>query len=222
MKQTNSGNFADYQVTSEEIINSTLVIKNLQQHSLKETLAKYSDTSLAEQTNLIERAAEAVGLMPNIQVEKTVTINRPASELYNYWRNLTNLPNFMKHLKSVTNQDQTGQVSHWVANAPLNFNVEWDAQIVKDEPDHLIAWSALENADIDNCGFVRFQPATANRGTEVKVVLEYQPPGGALTNAIAQLFGESPQEQVGDELNRFKQLMETGEIATTKGQPKGS
>jgi uncharacterized membrane protein len=222
MEQTKSGNFAEHQVTREEIINSSLVIKNLQQHSLKEILAKYSDTTVTEQTNLIERAAEAIGLMPNIQVEKTVTINRPANELYNYWRNLTNLPNFMKHLKSVTNKDQTGQVSHWVANAPLDLNVEWDAQIVKDEPDHLIAWSALENADIDNCGFVRFQPATANRGTEVKVVLEYQPPGGALTNAIAKLFGESPQEQIGDELNRFKQLMETGEIATTKGQPKGS
>jgi uncharacterized membrane protein len=222
MEQTHSKNFAERQVTSEKIINSFLVIKNLQKHSLKEILAKYSNTTLPEQTNLIERTAEAIGLMPNIQVEKTVTIDRPASELYSYWRNLTNLPNFMKHLKSVTNQDQTGQKSHWVANAPLDLNVEWDAQIVKDEPDHLIAWSALENADIDNCGFVRFQPATGNRGTEVKVVLEYQPLGGALTNIIAKLFGESPQEQIGDELNRFKQLMETGEIATTKGQPKGS
>ncbi len=222
MEQINSENIAEHQFTSEEIINSPLVIKKLQQHSLKEVLAQYSNVTLAEQTNLIERAAEAIGLMSNIQVEKTVTINRPASELYNYWRNFTNLPNFMKHLKSVTNLDQTGQRSHWVANAPLNLNVEWDAQIVKDEPEHLIAWSALENADIDNSGFVRFQPATANRGTEVKVVLEYQPPGGVLTNIIAKLFGESPQEQIGDELNRFKQLMETGEIATTKGQPKGS
>ena len=74
------------------------------------------------------------------------------------------------------------------------MNVEWDAEIVKDEPEHLIAWDALDNADIDNCGFVRFQTATDNRGTQVKVVLEYKPPGGALTDAIAKLFGESPEE----------------------------
>ncbi|MEN9870164.1 MAG: hypothetical protein RLZZ171_1152 [Cyanobacteriota bacterium] len=212
----------DNLLTSQAIINSPLVIKNLQQHSLKEVLADYSNRKQLAQPSLIDRAAEAIGLTPNIQVEKTVTIERPASELYSYWRNLTNLPNFMGHLKSVTNKNEAGTVSHWVANAPLDLSVEWDAEIIQDEPDHLIAWNALDNADIANCGFVRFQPATGNRGTQVKVVLEYQPPGGALTNAIAKLFGESPQQQIGDELNRFKQLMETGEIATTKGQPKGS
>lgn len=212
----------DNLLTSQAIINSPLVIKNLQQHSLKEVLADYSNRKQLTETSLIDRASEAIGLTPNIQVEKTVTIERPASELYSYWRNLTNLPNFMGHLKSVTNKNEAGTVSHWVANAPLDLSVEWDAEIIKDEPDHLIAWNALDNADIANCGFVRFQPATGDRGTQVKVVLEYQPPGGALTNAIAKLFGESPQQQIGDELNRFKQLMETGEIATTKGQPKGS
>ena len=208
--------------TTKEIIDSPLVIRNLQQHSLKDVLADYSDRAKLKENNLIEQAADAVGLTPNIQVEKTVTIDCPASELYSYWRELTNLPNFMGHLKSVTNKNEAGTVTHWVANAPLDINIEWDAEIIKDEPDHLIAWNALDNADIDNCGFVRFQPATGGRGTQVKVVLEYQPPGGALTNAIAKLFGESPQEQIGDELNRFKQLMETGEIATTEGQPQGS
>jgi uncharacterized membrane protein len=212
----------DNSLTSEAIINSPLVINNLQQHSLKEVLADYSNRNQLAQKNLIKRTTEAIGLTPNIQVEKTVTIDRPIAELYNYWRDFTKLPNFMKHLQSVTNKNEAGTVSRWVANAPLNMNIAWDAEIVKDEPEHLIAWSALDNADIDNCGFVRFQPATDNRGTQVKVVLEYQPPGGALTNAIAKLFGESPQEQIGDELNRFKQLMETGEITTTKGQPKGS
>lgn len=208
--------------TTKEIINSPLVIRNLQRRSLQEILADYCHKPKIKETNLVDRAAEAVGLTPNIQVEKTVTINRSASELYSYWRELTNLPNFMGHLKSVTNKNEAGTVSHWVANAPLNLDIEWDAEIIADEPDRLIAWNALENADIDNCGFVRFQPATGDRGTQVKVVLEYQPPGGALTNVIAKLFGESPQQQIGDELNRFKQLMETGEITTTAGQPKGS
>ena len=220
MEQVNSGS-SNAAIAVKEVIESPLVIANLQKRSVKEVLAKYADKQLPEE-NLVDRAAQAVGLAPKIQVEKSVIIDRPASELYSYWRNLTNLPNFMGHLKSVTNKNEDGTVSHWVANAPLDLSVEWDAEIIIDEPDHLIAWRSLANADIDNCGFVRFQPATDNRGTQVKVVLEYQPPGGALTNAIAKLFGESPQEQIGDELNRFKQLMETGEIATTAGQPQGS
>ena len=209
-------------MTAREIIDSSLIINSLGKHSLKDILSSYSDRSLDTETNIVEQAAAAVGLAPNIQVEKSVIIDRPVSELYSYWRDLTNLPNFMKHLKSVTKKDETGKVTHWVANAPLDMSVQWDAEIVAEEPEHLIAWNALDNADIDNCGLVRFQPATGNRGTQVKVVLEYQPPGGALTNAIAKLFGESPQQQIGDELNRFKQLMETGEITTTEGQPKGS
>ena len=221
MKRVDRSDSQSHQ-TSEQIINSPLVIANLEKHSLKEVLADYSGRQQLSETNIIDRATEAIGLTPNIQVERTVTIDRPVSELYNYWRDFTNLPNFMAHLKSVTNKDEAGKVSHWVANAPLDLKVEWDAEIIEDEPEHLIAWNALDNADIDNCGFVRFQPATGDRGTRVKVVLEYQPPGGALTDAIAKLFGESPSEQIGDELNRFKQLMETGEIATTEGQPQGS
>lgn len=220
MEQANSGG-SENAIAARQAIQSPLVISNLKQHSLKEVLAQYSD-KMSSSTNSIERVAEAVGLTQNVRVEKSVIIERPTSELYSYWRDLTNLPSFMGHLKSVTNKNETGTVSHWIANAPLDLNVEWDAEIIIDEPDSLIAWNSLPNADINNCGFVRFTPATDNRGTQVKVVLEYQPPGGALTNALAKLFGESPQQQIGDELNRFKQLMETGEIATTAGQPKGS
>ncbi|HEY9734752.1 MAG TPA: SRPBCC family protein, partial [Trichocoleus sp.] len=127
---------------------------------------------------------------------------------------------FMRHLESVTVME--GNRSHWVSKAPLGNQVEWDAEVVTDEPDHLIAWRSLDNADIENSGFVRFQPATGNRGTEVKVVMEYSPPGGALTAAIAKLFGEEPEQQIGDELARFKMLMEAGEIATNEGQPRGA
>ncbi|HZG38112.1 MAG TPA: hypothetical protein VEZ50_05470, partial [Nodosilinea sp.] len=92
----------------------------------------------------------------------------------------------------------------------------------KDQPNHLIAWTSAEDAEIDHSGFVRFQPATGNRGTEVKVVMEYDLPGGRMAAAIAKLFGEEPEQQIGDDLSRFKQLMEAGEIATTDGQPKGA
>ena len=163
---------------------------------------------------------EALGMDKTIKVEKTVTINKPAAELYRYWHDFGNLSSFMKHVKSVTVVDQ--KRSHWVATAPLGATVEWDADIIEDRENEFISWASVEGADIDNSGFIRFKPAPKDRGTEVKVVMEYAPPGGAATAAIAKLFGEEPEQQIGDDLRRFKMLMEAGEIATTEGQPKGS
>ncbi|MBF2015772.1 MAG: cyclase [Rivularia sp. T60_A2020_040] len=155
-----------------------------------------------------------------IQVEKTVTINKPQDELYNFWHNFENLPQFMHHLKLVKVYDQKS--SHWVAKAPLGTSVEWDANIIEDQKNEFISWSSVKDADIENSGFIRFSKAPGNRGTEVKVVIVYQPPGGTIGAVLAKLFGEEPKQQIGDDLNRFKMLMETGEIATTEGQPKGS
>ena len=154
-----------------------------------------------------------------IKVEKTVTINKPQDELYNFWHNFENLPQFMSHLKLVKVVEE--KRSHWVAKAPLGTTVEWDADIIEDKKNEFISWSSVKNANIENSGFVRFKKAPGNRGTEVEVVIVYQPPGGKIGAAIAKLFGEAPKQQIGDDLNRFKMLMETGEIATTEGQPKG-
>jgi uncharacterized membrane protein len=154
-----------------------------------------------------------------IKVEKTVTIDKPASELYHFWHNFENLPNFMKHLKSVKVYDN--KRSHWIASGPLGGSVEWDADIIEDRENEFISWASVEGADVDNSGFVRFKKAPGDRGTEVKVVIEYNPPGGALTATFAKLFGEEPEQQIGDELRRFKMLMEAGEIATNEGQPRG-
>lgn len=201
-----------------------LVLSGLKQRSLRGVLMAIAGGGLVYQgakgNSTIKQVQDAAGLDHAIRVEKTVTINRPAAELYSFWRNFENLPRFMSHLKSVTVKDD--RHSHWVANAPLDQTVEWDAVIMNDEPNHLIAWASEDEADIENSGFVRFQPTSGDRGTEVKVVMEYQPPGGKLAAAIAKLFGEEPEQQVGDELNRFKQLMEAGEIATIEGQSKGA
>ncbi|MGF1478703.1 MAG: SRPBCC family protein [Cyanophyceae cyanobacterium] len=203
---------------------SALVLMELRQGSLRGALMSIAGGGLIYQgvtkKSTVKQAQEALGIPQEIKVEKTVTINRSPEELYSFWHNFENLPTFMKHLKSVTVLDE--RRSHWVANAPLDVNVEWDAQILQDEPNRLISWASLNDADIDNSGFVRFRPTTGNRGTEVKVVIEYNPPGGVLGGAIAKLFGESAEQQIGDELNRFKQLMEAREIATTEGQPHGS
>jgi len=222
--QPESGSKGDTERWASIIGGSAMVLMGLQQRSLRGALMAIAGGSLAfhgakSEKSLPETIADATGLNKAIRVEKTVTINRSAADLYTFWRNLENLPTFMKHLKSVTAYDN-GR-SHWVATAPLGASVEWDAEIVSDQHDRLIAWASVEGADVDNSGFVRFQPAPQGRGTEVKVVMEYNPPGGALTGALAKLFGEEPEQQIGSELSRFKQLMEAGEIATTEGQSSG-
>lgn len=157
--------------------------------------------------------------MTPFKVTKTLTINKPAAELYQYWHDFENLPRFMKHLQSVKVLDRVK--SHWTTRGPLGGNVEWDAIIVEDWENQSISWTSVEGADVANSGFIRFEPLSHDRGTEVKVEIEYNPPAGAIGDALLHLFGESPQQQLGDDLNRFKMLMETGEIATTEGQARG-
>jgi len=200
-----------------------MVLMGLRQGSLRGALTALAGGGLiyqgATKQSTIQQAQEAIGINQPIKVEKTVTINKPADELYRYWHNFENLPTFMKHLKSVRVDNE--KRSHWIANAPLGNSVEWDADILEDRENEFISWASVEGADVDNSGFVRFKKAPGDRGTEVKVVLEYNPPGGALGATVAKLFGEEPEQQIGDELRRFKMLMETGEIATTEGQPSG-
>jgi uncharacterized membrane protein len=154
-----------------------------------------------------------------IRVVKSVTINRTPEELYRFWRDFNNLPRFMKHLESV--QTRGDGISHWVVKGPAGTSVEWDAEIFEDRPNELIAWRSLEGADVDNVGTVRFDRAPAGRGTVVRVNLQYRPPAGVIGKGVARLFGEDPEWQIKDDLRRFKQVMETGEVITTEGQPSG-
>ena len=154
-----------------------------------------------------------------VRVTKAIMINRPSEELYRFWRNLQNLPRFMTQVESV---QVTGEKrSHWMAQGPGGKRVEWDAEIVEDRPNQLIAWRSLEDADVPNRGSVRFEPAPGGRGTVVKVELQYNPPGGVIAATVAKLFGQAPEQQVQEDLRRFKRLIEIGEIITTEGQPAG-
>lgn len=148
-----------------------------------------------------------------------VTINKPAAELYRYWRDFANLPRFMSHLEAVQVLD--GGRSHWRAKAPLGQSVEWDATIINEVENELIAWQSEEGAQVPNAGSVRFTPAPAGRGTEVRVTISYEPPAGQVGVAVAKLLGEEPSRQVSDDLRRFKQLMEAGELPTNDRQPSG-
>jgi uncharacterized membrane protein len=151
-----------------------------------------------------------------IHVEVATTIDKPAAELFRFWRSFDNLPKFMHHLESVTVIDD--KRSKWVAKGPAGSSVRWEAEIINEEQDKLIAWRSLAGAQVDNAGSVRFLEAPAGRGTEVRVVLDYVPPGRIIGKWVAKLLGEEPQLQIEEDLRRFKALMETGEIPVGKSQ----
>lgn len=157
-------------------------------------------------------------LASKIHVTKSITINKSPSELYQFWHNFENLPQFMTHLESVTVTDE--KRSHWKAKAPLGTSVEWDAEVTSDIENERIGWKSIEGSEIPNSGVVEFRPTT-NRGTELRVVLTYEPPAGQLGALVAKLFGEEPNQQVREDLRRFKQLMESGTIMTVDGQTSG-
>lgn len=154
-----------------------------------------------------------------IRVEKHITVGRPAAELYAFWRKLENLPQVMNHLESVTELSE--RTSRWTAKGPAGTHVTWDAEITEDLKNEGLAWRALEGSDIENAGSVFFNELANGRGTEIKVVLAYEPPLGKLGATLAKLMGEEPGRQLQEDLQRFKQFMETGQIATTEGQPSG-
>ena len=150
-----------------------------------------------------------------IRVERSITVNRPQEEVYRFWRQLENLPRFMDHLESVTVLDE--ERSHWVAKAPAGTKVEWDASIQDEIENELIDWQSLPGSDVDNAGSVHFTPA--GEGTEVRVVLSYDPPAGKVGAAVAKLLGEEPEQQVEEDLRRFKQVMEAVETPARSRKP---
>jgi len=161
----------------------------------------------------------ALGGARGINVEEAVTINASPEILYAFWRRFDLLPQFMAHLVSVSQLD--ARRSRWIAKAPAGRTVEWEAEIINDVENELIAWQSVEDAEVANAGSVRFTPAPGGRGTEVRVTLSYTPPAGKLGALVAGLFGEEPGRQVADDLRRFKQLLEAGEVPTNERQPAG-
>ena len=151
-------------------------------------------------------------------VSRTVTIKRPARELYDFWRDFTNFPQFMDNIRSVEKLDD--KRSHWVIEAPAGTSVEFDSRITEDVPGRIIAWESEEGASVPNRGRVEFIDAAPGRGTMVRATISYDPPAGALGRAVAKLFQREPNVQARRDLRRFKQLMETGEV-TTSASPSG-
>ena len=156
-----------------------------------------------------------------INVERTVTVNRPKAELYQMWRDFENLPRFMEHLESVNVDESDPTRSHWVAKVPMGQTIEWDSEVIEDRENELLVWKSLPGSSVESMGRVEFADAPGGRGTIVRVSMRYNPPAGSLGAAFARLFGEDPDMQINEDLRHFKQIMETGEVATVQGQPTG-
>jgi uncharacterized membrane protein len=146
---------------------------------------------------------------------RTVTIHRPRRELYDFWRDFSNLPRFMESVIDVT---ASGDITHWTIAGPAGRDITVLTRIIEDRPGEMIGWRSVEGSDIETEGKVVFRDAPAGRGTEVEAIIAYKPPGGELGRWIAKLFQAEPHLQGRRELKRFKMLMETGEVATSRNQ----
>lgn len=164
------------------------------------------------------RARRATHLQ-TLELTGSTTVRRSPQEVYGFWRRLENLPSVMAHVEEITTSG--GGRSHWTVRAPFGRTVEWDAEITEDVPGRLLSWQSLPGADVENSGTIRFASAPGDRGTEVHVRVRYRVPGGALARALARYAGEDPHQQLDDDLRRFKQVMETGEITRSDGAPEG-
>ena len=154
-----------------------------------------------------------------MNVTKSITVARPRNEVYAFWRDFENLPRFMKHVESVENLG--GGRSHWRAKGVVGTDREWDAELVEDRPNERISWRTIGDDDhIKHAGTVSFL-SSGDSATEVRVEIDYDPPGGALGASIARLFGEEPGQQIEDDLERFKRVLETGDIERPSPRAEG-
>jgi uncharacterized membrane protein len=155
----------------------------------------------------------------DVRLDRAITVNKSPEECYAFWRGFERLPEFMLHLHSVrpTGENRT----HWIANGPGGARFEWDAETTADRPGECISWRTIEGSDVDHSGSVRFERAPGDRGTIVRVRMYYTPPAKGAGAAIAKLLGQDPEQEVAKDLRRFKQVMETGDVVSTEGQPAG-
>lgn len=152
----------------------------------------------------------ALGGPGGVHVEESVVINRPIEQLYRFWRNLENLPQFMSHLESV--ERITDTLSRWRAKGPAGRQLEWNAEIINEVPNQVIGWRSIEGSDVVSAGSVNFDAVGPGVGTRVRVKLQYSPPGGRIGAAVARLFGRDAATEIRDDLQRFKRLLETGDV----------
>lgn len=151
--------------------------------------------------------------------QSSMAVNCSPEEAYRFWRNFENLPLFMRHLESVTIRDQDR--SRWTALGPMGIRIQWEAEMVSDQPNSSICWRSLARSDLELEGSVEFHRLPGDRGTLIRAAMKYCPPAGTLGHAIARLVGKDPNFLMRQDLRRFKALIEAGEIPTIEGQTHG-
>lgn len=145
-----------------------------------------------------------------VHVRESIRVEVPIGDVYRFWRRLENLPQFMTHLDRVT--EASDSTSHWVTSGPAGLAVEWDAEIINEVENQVLAWRSLPGSDVVTAGSVNFDAARGGRSTQVSVHLQYAPPAGKAGALLASLFGREPSQTVREDLRHFKQLLEAGEI----------
>ncbi|WP_437066759.1 SRPBCC family protein [Streptomyces sp. enrichment culture] len=204
-----------------DLMDLTLLARALKNHNgrgLGRTVAATAAVTAITATDVYAAVTRTRRSTP-MELTAATTVTRSPEEAYTLWKDLERLPDFMAHLDEV---HVTGpRTSHWQASAPFGRTVEWDAETTQDVPGQLIAWRSVGDADIDNSGEARFEPAPGGQGTEIRVSLRYELPGGPLGKAAARYFGEEPHQQLDDDLRRFKQVAEIGEVVRSEGAPGG-
>ena len=159
----------------------------------------------------------ADGVRP-VEIVESLTVAASRTEAYGAWRQFERFPLFMQHILQVL--DFGGGRSQWTAQFPGTPNVTWEAELVEDRPGEVLAWRSEPGAQVDNAGHVRFEDAPTG-GTEVHVRIAYRPPAGQLGAAVAGLLNDGFARMVKEDVRRFKHLLETGDLPTTQGQPRG-
>ncbi len=146
-----------------------------------------------------------------LHVHEAVRLELPVEQVYRYWRRLENLPRFMAHLDRVT--EGLNGTSHWVAKGPAGLRVEWDAEIINEVENRTLGWRSLPGSDVVSAGSVNFHAVRGGRSTQVTVHLQYAVPAGKAGAFLVSLFGREPSQTIREDLRRFKQLLEAGELA---------
>lgn len=165
------------------------------------------------------RLSRAEPGMRTLRFVKTISINRTPAECYALWRDFQGLSRWMRHVESV--EPLPDGTTRWTVRGPAGQPVSWDAELVRDEPDTLIAWRSVEGASVATAGSVAFCERSGGQGTTVRVNFVYAPPAGVAGAFVARLLGACPMSAIAEDLRRFKGLLETGEIAETRGQSHG-
>lgn len=154
-----------------------------------------------------------------VKVEETIVVARDIGTVWRFWRNLENVGRFMRHLERVEEIDN--RRSRWVARSPLGFKLEWVAEIINEKENELIAWRSVEDSQVDTAGSVHFRELPNGQGTEVHVNLKYDAHAAQLAEPLTRLMGASPQQQIREDLQQFKQAMESGEAVVREGHSRG-